>query len=337
MKFSIIIPVYNRPDEIKELLESLTKQSEKNFEIIVVEDGSSEKAEDVVLTYSDVLDIHYYFKENEKPAIARNYGAKRANGDYLIFFDSDCIIPPDYFKTVNQALNENRTDAFGGPDAARDDFNVLQKAISYSMTSFFTTGGLRGSGEKLGKFYPRSFNMGVSREAFDKVGGFPVTGMHPGEDMVFSVELIKQGFSTQLIKDAFVYHKRRNTLGTFYNQVFRFGKTRVIISKLYPETAKPHFWAPTVFALGTILLLLLAFIKGGFLFPIIIYALAIFIDAYIRTEDPQVAGMAILSSFTQLFGYGFGFLISYIKVHQQNKDEFGVFEKGFYPKEEKKE
>lgn len=333
MKFSIIIPVYNRPEEIKELLESLTKQSEKNFEIIIVEDGSTHKAEEVVRTFSDALDIHYYYKENEKPAIARNYGAKHAKGEYLLFFDSDCIIPPDYFKTINQQLSSHYTDAFGGPDAAREDFSTLQQAISYSMTSFFTTGGIRGSSEKAGKFYPRSFNMGVSREVFDKIGGFPITGMHPGEDMVFSVELIKQGYSTQLIKDAFVYHKRRNTLGSFYQQVFKFGKTRVIISRVYPDTNKLLFWAPTAFTFGTILLILLAFINGGFLFPIILYALAVFIDAYIKSEEPGVAGLSIISSFTQLFGYGFGYFISYIKVYQNNYDEYGVFENGFYPKQ----
>ncbi|MEA2042315.1 MAG: glycosyltransferase [Bacteroidota bacterium] len=332
-KFSIIVPVFNRPDEMKELLESLAIQTEKNFELIIVEDGSEEKSDELALQYGQKIDINYFYKENEKPAIARNYGAKNANGDYLLFFDSDCILPKDYFAKINLALKKNYTDAFGGPDAAHSNFGNLQKAISYSMTSFFTTGGLRGSAEKLDKFYPRTFNMGVSRVAFDKIGGFPITKMHPGEDMVFSIELIKQGFTTQLIKDAFVYHKRRNTIKTFYKQVSAFGKTRIVISKLYPETFKIFFWAPTVFTLGTALLILLSFINPGFLLPIILYILGIFADSYIKNESIDVAGLSIITSFTQLFGYGIGFLNSYINVHGKNKDEYDVFDSGFYKAE----
>ncbi len=335
MKFSIIVPVYNRPEEIKELLDSLSRQSEKNFEVIVVEDGSTDKAENVVSSYSEVLDIQYFYKENEKPAIARNYGAKRAKGDYLLFFDSDCIIPPDYFKNINKKLSSNYTDAFGGPDAARDDFNNMQRAISYSMTSFFTTGGIRGRNEKTGKFYPRSFNMGVSLKVFNEIGGFPITKMHPGEDMVFSVEIIKRGYSTQLIKEAFVYHKRRNTLSSFHKQVFNFGKTRVIISKVYPKTKKILFWMPTIMALGTILLLIMSFINIKFILPLILYIFMIFIDSYMKNEDPEVAGLSIVSSFTQIFGYGFGYLSSYIKVYYNKIDEYNVFCNGFYPSENK--
>ncbi len=332
MKFSVIVPVYNRPDEIKELLESLSKQTQKNFEVIIVEDGSTEKAEDIALSYKEVLDIQYFYKENEKPAIARNFGAKHATGDYLLFFDSDCIIPPTYFDTVTKKLECNYTDAYGGPDAASGDFNDMQKAISYAMTSFFTTGGIRGSSEKIDKFYPRSFNMGVSAEVFNKLGGFPVTKMHPGEDMVFSVEIIKNGYTTQLIKDAFAYHKRRNTLRSFHKQVFNFGKVRVIISKLYPKTNKLIFWLPTLMSLGTILLIWLAFLSTKFLFPLALYSLAIFVDSYIKNEDPKVAGLSIVCSFTQIFGYGFGYLSNYIKVHYKKIDEFNVFSKGFYPK-----
>ena len=328
--FSIIVPVFNRPGEMRELLESLSKQTEKNFELIIVEDGSDKKSDDLALEFGDKIDIHYFYKENEKPAIARNFGAKNAHGNYFLFFDSDCILPENYFEKLNSALSKKYTDAFGGPDAASKDFNNIQKAISYAMTSFFTTGGLRGSAEKLDKFYPRSFNMGVSRTAFEKIGGFPVTKMHPGEDMVFSVELIKQGFSTQLIQQNYVYHKRRNTLKTFFKQVSAFGKTRVIISKIYPETFKIFFWAPSAFAVGNVLLILLSFINPAFLFPIILYVLLVFADSYIKNENLDVAGLSIITAYTQLFGYGIGFLKSYISVYGNKTDEYEVFEKGFY-------
>jgi len=330
MFFSIIIPVFNRPDEVEELLESLIKQTEKNFEIVIVEDGSSEKCDKVVKKYSDKLKIKYLYKKNEKPAIARNYGSKHAKGDYFIFFDSDCIIPPEYFKTVNTVLEKNYTDAYGGPDAASPDFNNLQKAISYSMTSFFTTGGIRGGEEKLDKFYPRSFNMGISKEAFLEIGGFPETKMHPGEDMVFSIEILKHGFTTQRIKEAFVYHKRRNTLKTFFKQVFNFGKTRLIITEKYPETFKIFFFAPSVFTIGTLILIISAFICIYSLTPIFFYILLVFFDSLFKNKNSAVAFLSVITSFYQLIAYGTGFLISFWKVKILKKDEFSVLKNGFY-------
>ncbi len=330
MNFSIIVPVFNRPDEVEELLNSLSKQTQKNFEVVIVEDGSTEKCEDVANKYSDKLKIKYFYKENEKPAIARNYGAKRADGDYFLFFDSDCIIPERYFEIINKKLKENYTDAYGGPDAADPNFSILQKAISYSMTSFFTTGGIRGGGEKLDKFYPRSFNMGISKTAFETIGGFPETKMHPGEDMVFSIEILKHGFKTQRIEDAYVYHKRRNTLKTFYKQVYRFGKTRWIITQKYPETFKVFFFAPSIFTLGNIMLILLSFFSPSFLLPIVIYTLLVFFNSLIKNRSLSVASMSVITSFFQLFGYGFGFLNSVFKINLLKKDEFGVLKSGFY-------
>jgi len=330
MKFSIIVPVFNRPGEVTELLQSLSVQTETNFEIIIVEDGSTEPCEDVVKQYSDKLDIKYFFKKNEKPAIARNYGSRHCSGDYFLFFDSDCIIPPQYFENINKTLKENYTDAFGGPDAAHPDFNTTQKAISYSMTSFFTTGGIRGGSEKMDKFYPRSFNMGISREAYEKIGGFPETTMHPGEDMVFSIEIVKQGFKTQLIKKAHVFHKRRNTLKTFFQQVFRFGKTRRVITKFYPETAKIFFWAPAVFTIGLFTLLVGSFRTWHSLFLPVLYILMVFIDSLSKNKSIGVALSSVVTSYIQLVGYGLGFLISFWRVSVVNKDEYGVFEKGFY-------
>ncbi len=328
--FSVIIPVFNRPDEVAELLASLDKQSQKNFEIIIVEDGSKETCEHIVRNYSDKLDIQYFYKENEKPAIARNYGSKRAKGNYLLFFDSDCIIPPDYFKIINKKLQANYTDAYGGPDAASPDFNNMQKAISYAMTSFFTTGGIRGGGEKIDKFYPRSFNMGISKETYFKIGGFPETKMHPGEDMVFSIEIVKQGYTTQRVNDAFVFHKRRNTLKTFFKQVFNFGKTRLIISKIYPETFKLFFVFPTLFTIGFVLCILLSFISIYFLLPVLFFIVIIFSDSLLKNKDIKVALLSIITSLAQLSGYGSGFLNSFITINILKKDKFQVFSKGFY-------
>lgn len=328
--YSVIIPVFNRPDEVKELLISLEKQTEKNFEIIIVEDGSTEKCDNIAKKYSEKLSIQYFYKKNEKPAIARNYGAKHAKGNYLLFFDSDCIIPPDYFKIINIELSNKYTDAFGGPDAASPDFSNLQKAISYSMTSFFTTGGIRGGGEKIDKFYPRSFNMGISKDAYFNIGGFPETKMHPGEDMVFSIEILRHNYTTQRINNAFVFHKRRNTLKTFFKQVFNFGKTRLIISKIYPETFKIFFITPSLFTIGLIFCLILSFISLYFSIPILLFVTLIFTDSAFKNKKISVALLSVITSFFQLTAYGAGFLISFLKINIINKDEYGVLKKGFY-------
>lgn len=326
MKFSVIVPVFNRPDEIEELLESLSKQIYKNFEIIIVEDGSETDCKREVDKYSEKLDIKYFFKKNEKPAIARNYGVERAIGEYVVFVDSDCIIPKDYFEKISAELVKNPVDVYGGPDAANPDFSDMQKAISYSMTAFFTTGNIRG-GEKVDKFYPRSFNMGVKKTVFDEVGGFPVTKMHPGEDMVFAIELIERGYKTKLFKNAHVYHKRRNTLKSFFNQVFRFGKTRFIISKIYPKTFKIFYLAPTVFVFGVLFLIASSAICVWSLTPILFYILLLFFDSLFKNKKLSVAFLSVITSFYQLFGYGLGFLQPIFK-----RDEFGVIKTGFYPK-----
>jgi glycosyltransferase involved in cell wall biosynthesis len=328
--FSVIVPVYNRPGEVKELLESLAKQDDKNFEIIIVEDGSTETCEEVVNEYRNHLDIKYFYKTNEKPAIARNFGMSKASGNYYLFFDSDCILPPRYMSTLKKALDESYADAFGGPDAAHPSFSTMQKATSYAMTSLFTTGGIRGGGEKVDKFYPRSFNMGISDDVTNKIGGFPVTKMHPGEDMVLSIEIIKNNFSTRLVKEAYVYHKRRTTLKQFYTQVYRFAKTRVIMSKIYPETFKIFFVFPTLFLLGTLVLIGLSLFNWIFIAPLFLFIILVFFESLIRNKSISVAGLSVITSFVQLFGYGWGFLKTWIEVHVMKKDEFGVFSKPFY-------
>lgn len=328
--FSIIIPVYNRPGEVNELLESLSLQDDKDFEVVIVEDGSTHTCEDVVKSYSDKLKIRYFYKINEKPSIARNYGIEKASGNYYLFFDSDCILPPSYISIIKKALQQSYADAFGGPDAAHPSFSKLQKAISYAMTSFFTTGGIRGGGEKMGKFYPRSFNMGISDEVIKKTGGFPITKMHPGEDMVLSIEIIRNGFTTRLIREAFVYHKRRTTLKQFYNQVYRFAKTRVIMSKIYPETFKIFFIFPTLFVLGAFLLIALSAYNWLFITPLLLFIIMVFFDSLIHNKNTIVAFLSIVSAFVQLFGYGWGFLKTFIEVIIFKKDEFDVFSKPFY-------
>jgi glycosyltransferase involved in cell wall biosynthesis len=326
IRFSVITPVYNRPDELNELLASLAEQTQKDFEVVIIEDGSTEKSDKVVESYQDRLNIKYFFKENTGPGISRNYGCERASGNYFLFFDSDCIIPKNYFSIITSFLSKNYFDCFGGPDAAHEDFNALQKAISYSMTAFLTTGGIRGSSEKVEKFNPRSFNMGFSKEVFEKTAGFPTIRFAKakacGEDLDLSLQISAFGFSTTLIKDAFVYHKRRTNLKQFKNQVLNFGFARITISERHPSSLKILHFAPAVFLLGCVLLLLLAiFLSPWFLLPIVAHVVLIFLDASIKNKSPYIGLLAMLTSYIQLWGYGFGFLkaILYRKILKNEK------------------
>lgn len=331
LHFSIIIPVYNRPDEMKELLESLSKQTYQDFELVVVEDGSIIKSDELCKEYSDTINISYYFKENAGPSIARNYGLEHAKGNYFLFFDSDCILPAHYMATINKELSEDFIDCYGGPDRAMADFSDFQKAVSYAMTSFFTTGGIRGGKKQVHKFHPRSFNLGFSKAVYESTGGFPVTRMHPGEDMVFAIEVIKRGFNTRLIENAYVFHKRRISFKKFYKQVFGFGKTRYIISQHYPETFKIFFLFPSFFTIGLGLLILLGLIQSPLYFLLIlIYATMLFIDSIIKGSSLKVSLLSIASSFVQLCGYGMGFMDAVWKHKILNKDEFGVMDSSFY-------
>lgn len=316
--FSVIIPIYNRPDEIKELLESLTHQSAQNFEILVIEDGSTDQCEEVCQSFSSRLNIQYYFKENTGQGFSRNFGFERAKGDYFIVFDSDCIIPNDYFETVDSYLKHNPLDAFGGPDAALDSFTPVQKAISYSMTSFFTTGGIRGGEKQLEKFRPRSFNMGISKEVFEKTGGYNITRM--GEDIEFSIRIEKAGFKTGLIPKAKVYHKRRTKLGQFYKQLFFFGRGRINIFRFYKSELKLVHLLPLFFVLGLVFWLSTSlwnrelFLLGGAMIGF--YYILIGIDAFMKTKNLSVACLSLVTSFIQLFAYGMGFIkeaFAYIK------------------------
>ncbi|MFB0998165.1 MAG: glycosyltransferase [Flavobacteriales bacterium] len=257
MKFSLIVPVYNRPDEMKELLDSLEKQDFKDFELVVVEDGSTILSEEICKEYNLKFPVSYFFKENEGPSIGRNYGAERTKGKYLIFTDSDCILPSDYLSKVDAEITDD-IQGYGGPDESHPDFNDMQKAISYSMTSTLTTGGIRGRKKKEKNYVLRSFNMIILKEAFLKMGGFPTTKLHPGEDTIFGIDFLKAGYKTKIIADAHVYHKRRNSIKSFYKQISNFGKVRYLITKLYPETFKITFLFPTVFVLYTLFALMIS-------------------------------------------------------------------------------
>jgi len=311
IRFSIIIPVYNRPKEISELLESLNNQSFKDFEVIVVDDGSGQLSEKVTRDYMGKLDVKYYYKANSGPGLSRNYGMERAEGNYFIILDSDVIVPKDYMAVVAKKLQQNYVDAFGGPDAAMDSFTDLQKAINFAMTSFFTTGGIRGASEKAGKFYPRSFNMGLSKEVFVKTGGF--SDMRYGEDIDLSIRIMQSGFKTKLFPEAFVYHKRRNDLISFFNQVKHSGEARVVLHKKYPKSLRMVHFVPAVFTLGlllSILLSLLGFKK--FLSLYLFYFLVLTISAALKYKDIKLGLLSAVASFVMLIGYGWGFVKSYI-------------------------
>jgi glycosyltransferase involved in cell wall biosynthesis len=329
--YSFIVPVYNRPGELAELLQSLVRQNYRLFEVVIVEDGSNVRSDALVKSYADQLTIQYIDLPRSGPSVARNAGTIAAHGDYFIYVDSDCILPVSYLHHIDQFLQYNPLDFFGGPDQASENFSRTQKAISYAMTSFLTTGGVRGGKKKIDKFYPRSFNMGVSRKAFETVGGFPITRMHPGEDMVFSIELIKSGFASGLIRDAFVYHKRRTTLGKFFKQVFGFGKTRVMISKVYPDTFRIFYLAPALFLAGTVALAAISTIFGIRAFaPLLIWMVLVFLDASWRNQSLLTGAISVIASLIQLYGYGWGFLRACWSVFVLRRDPYGVFEEGFY-------
>ena len=344
MKYSIIVPVFNRPDEVDELLESLTRQTLKNFEVVIVEDGSKIPCKDVCDKYANILDLHYYAKPNSGPGQSRNYGAERANGEWLIVLDSDVVLPDGYLQAVENELREMPADAWGGPDAAHPSFTPVQKAISYSMTSFFTTGGIRGGKAKLDKFYPRSFNMGIRREVYQQLGGF--SKMRFGEDIDFSYRIVEAGYKPRLFPDAWVWHKRRTDLSKFYRQVYNSGIARINLEKRHPGTLKLVHLLPTVFTVGVIGLILISAVGRALMhyvdrdqfywmcfapwIPIILYSAIIFIDSSIKNRSIRVGLLSVPAAFTQLMGYGFGFIESWWKRCVLKKDEFQAFEKNFY-------
>lgn len=310
MFFSVIIPVYNRPQEVDELLESLTRQTYHHFETLIIEDGSEHHCKEIVKRYKDQLDIRYYYKKNSGQGFSRNFGFERAMGDYLVVFDSDCIIPSRYFEIVNRYLQKNPVDAYGGPDRAHESFTPVQKAISYTMTSPLTTGGIRGNKRHAGTFHPRSFNMGITREVYEKTGGYRITRM--GEDIEFSIRLIEAGFTTALIEDAYVYHKRRTSLIQFFKQLHFFGRARINISRFYPQEIKWVHMLPALFTLGLLGIGMLSlwsiFLFKLLLLPYIVFFLLLFVHSAFKNKSIHIALLSLASAFIQLTGYGIGFL-----------------------------
>ena len=307
MRFSIIIPVYNRPQEVDELLESLCAQTLKDFEVVVVEDGSKEKCDLVCEKYKDRLNLNYYFKTNSGPGPSRNYGAERSHGDYLIILDSDVIVPENYLEIIKEELDREPCDAFGGPDSAHPSFTPIQKAINYAMTSFFTTGGIRGGKRKMDKFYPRSFNLGIKKSVYEALEGF--APMRYGEDIDLSTRIFMNGYSCRLFPDAFVYHKRRVKFSSFFRQVKHSGEARVILKNKYPETFKLVHLLPAAFVVGNLLLIMLGIFHHWLWFmPIVLYIMMVFVDSLIKNKDLKVAMLSVPAAYCQLFGYGLGFL-----------------------------
>ena len=343
MKYSIIVPVYNRPNEVDELLQSLCQQTVKDFEVLIIEDGSIKTCKDVCDKYANILVLHYHAKENSGPGQSRNYGAERAKGEYVIILDSDVVLPNTYIEAIDKSLTSEII-AFGGPDAAHPSFTPIQKAISYSMTSFFTTGGIRGGKAKLDKFYPRSFNMGIRRDVYLQLGGF--TKMRFGEDIDFSYRIVEAGYRPQLFPEAWVWHKRRTDFRKFFRQVYNSGIARINLEKRHPGTMKFVHLLPTVFTVGVIGLILISAVGRALMhyidrdqfywmcfapwIPIILYSLLIFFDSSIKNRSLKVGFLSIPAAFVQLMGYGLGFIESWWKRCILKQDEFQAFEKTFY-------
>ncbi|HEY8927893.1 MAG TPA: glycosyltransferase [Mucilaginibacter sp.] len=315
MFFSIIIPLYNRPQEIKELLETLTRQTYKQFEVLVIEDGSKDDAAEIVKSFQDQLDLKYFVKKNEGQGFTRNYGFERAKGDYFVIFDSDCLIPEDYLQIVNDSLAANWLDAYGGPDASHPSFTPVQKAISYSMTSPFTTGGIRGNKKGIGQFHPRSFNMGVSRQVWERAGGFIIT--RSGEDIEYSIRIHSLGFKIGLIPDAKVYHKRRTNFLQFYKQIHFFGRARINVYKFFPAELKLVHFFPAVFTLCLLFTLVANLFnwKIAWLCNIVlaIIILLIFFHSLVKNKSVKIAFLSLIAAFIQLTAYGLGFMQDFWK------------------------
>jgi glycosyltransferase involved in cell wall biosynthesis len=310
MRFSVIIPVYNRPDELRELLTSLTRQTALPYEVIVVEDGSTVSSRGVADEFGALLTIKYITKSNGGQGFARNDGFRTATGDYFVVFDSDALVPPHYFQAVTDHLATDPLDAYGGPDAAHPDFTPVQRAIGYAMTSPFTTGGIRGSQKNLGgQYHPRSFNMGLSRQVWEKTGGYRISRM--GEDIEFAIRIIRSGFRTGLIPEAFIYHKRRTDFGQFFRQLRFFGRARINIARMYPDELKLVHWFPLAFTLGLLSVPVWALVSpilfGLSLTIFLTFSMLLFIDTTRKTGDWRVAGLSVVAGFVQLTGYGTGF------------------------------
>lgn len=308
MLFSVIIPVYNRPEELAELLTSLVDQTVTNFEVVVIEDGSSNPSDTIIGSFQRDLDIRYIFQENTGQGFARNHGMKMAQGDFFVILDSDVILPSDYLEKLENAIQTRELDAFGGPDAAKEDFSSLQKAMDFAMTSFWTTGGIRGKMKDSSKYQARGFNMGVSRAVFEDLGGF--VDPNRGEDIEWSLRIKNAGFKLELVEEAFVYHKRKNTLRSFSKQAFSFGQNRVNVSRFHPGAIKLVHLFPSLFLLFLILTLVGVLPETLTLqrFLLGFWSGMILLSATAQTRSILVGILALICSVVQLSSYGAGLI-----------------------------
>jgi len=322
MQFSVIVPVYNRPDEVYELLVSLSKQTYPPYEILVIEDGSTNRCKKIAEGFKKQLNIRYYYKENSGQGFSRNYGFEKAEGDYLVVFDSDCIIPEHYFQTVKTFIEKKGgIDCWGGPDRSHPSFSMIQKAISYSMTSPLTTGGIRGNKKHVGQFHPRSFNMGISKKVYEETGGYIITRM--GEDIEFSIRILKHGFKTHLIEEAYVYHKRRTNFLQFYKQLRFFGRARINIARFHPEEIKWIHVLPSFFLIVFLLSIASYFFSSGISTKTInmfgLYAVLLYLHAIYKLKNPFTALFGVIAGFTQLTAYGEGFICETFNYIRESK------------------
>jgi glycosyltransferase involved in cell wall biosynthesis len=332
MNFSIIVPVFNRPEEVEELLESLTKQTYQSaFEVVIVEDGSTIDCADAIQKFDSKLNIKFFFKENSGPGDSRNFGMRNSKGDYFLIFDSDCIIPPEYLTEVEASLKTQYVDCFGGPDAALSSFSDIQLAINQVMTSFFTTGGVRGGDEKLGRFQPRSFNMGLSKNAFEATNGFG--NIHPGEDPELVFRLWDAGFQTKLIKTAFVYHKRRISWEKFYQQVHKFGKVRPILNHWHPKYRKLSYFLPLVWVSFAFISILLLFLNISIpFFLLILYYLIVFLESAYKLNNVKIALYVLWALTIQFMAYSLGFVKTLTNVQILHKNPLKTNPELFFKK-----
>lgn len=336
IRLSVVIPVYNRPEELKEMLDSLTIQHYKDrTEVVIVEDGSSLTSEESVSQFQRQLNIKYIKQDNAGPSAARNRGAAEAEGEYLFFFDSDCALPSDFFDKIHTCLEGRRLDCFGTKDTAHSFFSPIQKAISYSMTSFFTTGGIRGGKagggkKKMDDFYPRSYSMGVRKSVFDEVGGFD-PAMRYGEDIDFSMRVKEAGYAIGLVEDTYVYHKRRSTFRSFFKQTFCSGTARIDIARRHKGALKLVHLLPSCAVLGFAALMVLCLACSWmFVAPIVAYALLIFVDSYRTFHSLRVSLLSLRASASQIFGYGLGFLYNIWERYVMRRSDTVAFKKNLY-------
>lgn len=338
--FSVIIPTFNRRDEVHDLLISLQKQTfdHQRFEVIIVDDGSTDGTNHLVESMRSSVDfrLRFFQQDHAGPGLARNLGMTQAAGEYFLFIDSDCLADERWLEGLANAIEQEQPLAFGGPDGVLPEFSPLQKAIDYAMTSFLTTGGMRGHTRKrLAKFYPRSYNMGIHRSIFAKLGG--MNNLRHGQDLEFSRRIVASGAKVIYIPAAIVYHKRRTSLQKFFRQIFNWGVARINLTKIDQAILEPLHFMPAVGADTFIVLTILApfcricrylwLLSSG---AGLLILGVIVIDAYRRYRQVKPALLAPLVALTQVFAYGFGFTAAYIWRIILGKEEFTGFVKRYY-------